>query len=108
MCKVTITLEGQVKGLNPITRPLSVQLIIAVDVQRAHSTYMRNPATATTTHASATLSLTWYNIWKYIREVTLARCIHADIEEQPSEAIKVEICKSWSKESDTEVEVQVK
>ena len=91
MCKVTITLEGQVKGLNPITRPLSVQLIIAVDVQRAHSTYMRNPATATTTHASA----------------TLARCIHADIEEQPSEAIKVEIC-SWSKESDTEVEVQVK
>ena len=75
MCKVTITLEGQVKGLNPITRPLSVQLIIAVDVQRAHSTYIRNPATATTTHASA----------------TLARCIHADIEEQPSAAIKVEI-----------------
>ena len=37
MCKVTITLEGQVKGLNPITRPLSVQLIIAVDVQRAHT-----------------------------------------------------------------------
>ena len=30
MCKVSITLRGQVKGLNPITRPLSVQLIIGV------------------------------------------------------------------------------
>ena len=35
MCKVSITLVGQVKGLNPITRPLPVQLIIAGDVQRA-------------------------------------------------------------------------
>ena len=49
MRKVAITLEGQVKGLNPITRPLSVQLIIAVDVQLYIAQYMRSPTAATAT-----------------------------------------------------------
>ena len=72
MCKVSITLVGQVKGLNPITRPLSVQLIIAVDVQPAVHAPAQQQHNSKSRKCNTQLNLVqllYYNIWKYITDV---------------------------------------
>ena len=73
---MSITLQGQVKGLNPITRPLSLRLKIAVDVQPAVQVQPVQPAQQQHNTESRKcntqfnfVQLLCYNIYKSITDV---------------------------------------
>ena len=94
MCKVSITLVGQVKGLNPITRPLSVQLIIAVDVQPAVHAPAQQQHNSKSRKCNTQLSWTWCNYCTTMYCTTSQMYktkLAANIQEHSSEDIKVQI-----------------
>ena len=99
MCKVSITLVGQVKGLNPITRPLSVQLIIAVDVQPAVHAPAQQQHNSKSRKCNTQLSWTWCNYCTTMFCTTIYGStsqmyktkLAANIQEHSSEDIKVQI-----------------